>query len=148
AVDFGILVDGAVVLVENVLHELALRRPKNHHDMLSVILHSALDVSKPTLFAMMIIIAALIPVFSLERVEGRIFRPLSLTYSFALGGALIFALTVVPALLAVVLRERDADVKEPKVLETLREWYARSLEVLLKKRRYPALAALVLAGCG
>src|SRR6185295_5756503 len=81
-------------------------------------------------------------------VEGRIFRPLSLTYSFALAGALVFALTVVPALLAIVLRPKDADVKEPKALQALRDRYARVLEVLLVRRRWPALLALVLLAGG
>ena len=100
AVDFGILVDGAVVLVENVLHEAHRQKPKRRRELLQLIIHSAVDVARPTFFAMAIIIAALIPVFTLQRVEGRIFRPLALTYSFALLGALVFALTVVPALCA------------------------------------------------
>ena len=92
AVDFGILVDGAVVLVENVLHEAQRQKPKRRRELLQLIIHSAVDVARPTFFAMAIIIAALIPVFTLQRVEGRIFRPLALTYSFALLGALVFAL--------------------------------------------------------
>ncbi len=86
-----------------------------------------MDVARPTFFAMAIIIAALIPVFTLQRVEGRIFRPLALTYSFALLGALVFALTVlVPALCAVVLRPSDANVREPKLLARLRDGYTRA----------------------
>ena len=125
AVDFGILVDGAVVLVENVLHEAHRQRPKRRRELLQLIIHSAVDVARPTFFAMAIIIAALIPVFTLQRVEGRIFRPLALTYSFALLGALVFALTVVPALCAVVLRPRDAEVREPKLLVRMRDGYER-----------------------
>lgn len=135
AVDFGILVDGAVVLVENVLHEAQVRRPKRRRDLLGLIVHSAIDVARPTFFAMAIIIAALIPVFTLQRVEGRIFRPLALTYSFALVGALVFALTVVPALCALVLRPRDADVTPPKLLTTLRDRYARAVGWLLASPR-------------
>ena len=104
AIDFGILVDGAVVLVENVLHEAQRQKPKRRESCSQLIIHSAVDVARPTFFAMAIIIAALMPVFTLQRVEGRIFRPLALTYSFALLGALVFALTLVPALCAVVLR--------------------------------------------
>lgn len=146
AIDFGILVDGAVVLVENVLHVAGARRPKGRKEMLGLILHSALDVARPTFFAMAIIIAALLPVFTLERVEGRIFRPLSLTYGFALIGALVFALTVVPALCALLLRPQDAEVKEPKLLVTMREAYARAVQGLLGRRRlvFACLGALVL----
>src|SRR5262249_55026091 len=120
AIDFGILVDGAVVLVESVLHGTAETRPTRPRELLEVIFRSGLDVARPIFFAMAIIIAALIPVFTLERVEGRIFRPLSLTYSFALLGALVASLTVVPALLATVLRLKDAQVQEPKLLTRLR----------------------------
>jgi heavy metal efflux system protein len=140
AVDFGILVDGAVVLVENVLHEAHRQKPKRRKDMLQLIVHSAVDVARPTFFAMAIIIAALIPVFTLQRVEGRIFRPLALTYSFALLGALVFALTVIPALCAVVLRPSDGDVREPKLLVWMRDKYAQIVAWLFSRR------VLVLAG--
>jgi len=88
AIDFGIILDGAVVLVENVIHQATRQRPRTHHEMVKLIVDSAFDVAKPAFFAMLIIIAALLPVFTLERVEGRIFRPLALTYSFALAGGL------------------------------------------------------------
>ena len=78
-----------------------------------IVVRAAVDVARPTLYAMAIIIAALVPIFSLERVEGRIFQPLAVTYSFALIAALVFAFTVVPALLAVSLRAKDAELKEP-----------------------------------
>ena len=68
AVDFGILVDGAVVLAENVLHEASAQKPKRRRDLLGLIVRSAIDVARPTFFAMAIIIAALIPVFTLQRV--------------------------------------------------------------------------------
>jgi cobalt-zinc-cadmium resistance protein CzcA len=140
AVDFGILVDGAVVLVENVLHEAHRQKPKRRRELLQLIIHSAVDVARPTFFAMAIIIAALIPVFTLQRVEGRIFRPLALTYSFALLGALVFTLTVVPALCAVVLRPSDGDVREPALIVWMRDAYARSVAWLFTRR------GLVLAG--
>jgi cobalt-zinc-cadmium resistance protein CzcA len=147
AVDFGILVDGAVVLVENVLHEAQHRKPTRRRELLGLIIDSAVDVARPTFFAMAIIIAALIPVFTLQRVEGRIFRPLSLTYSFALLGALVFAIVLVPALCAIVLRPKDAEVKEPKLLTRMRERYARIVAALLQRRLAvaAAVAALLIA---
>jgi len=134
AIDFGILVDGAVVLVESVLHATAERRPTERKQMLPLVARSALDVAQPTFYAMAIIIAALIPVFTLERVEGRIFRPLALTYSFALVGALVFALTAVPALCAIVLRPRDGGTREPAVLTRARGYYAAFVTWLLGRR--------------
>jgi cobalt-zinc-cadmium resistance protein CzcA len=144
AVDFGILVDGAVVLVENVLYEASARRPRRRGELLTLIVHSAIDVARPTFFAMAIIIAALIPVFTLQRVEGRIFRPLSLTYSFALIGALVFALTLVPALCAAVLRPKDVEIREPPLLTRMRAHYARVVEWLLGHRRAVAAAIILL----
>ena len=130
AVDFGILVDGAVVLVENVLHEAHRQKPKRRRELLQLIIHSAVDVARPTFFRDGHHHRALIPVFTLQRVEGRIFRPLALTYSFALLGALVFALTVVPALCAVVLRPSDGDVREPPLIIWMRDAYARSVAFL------------------
>ena len=144
AIDFGILVDGAVVLVESVLHATAERRPTTKKELLPLIARSALDVAQPTFFAMAIIIAALIPVFTLQRVEGRIFRPLSLTYSFALVGALVCALTVVPALCALVLRPKDADTREPALLTRARERYAAIVAWLLGRRLVVVSGLLVL----
>ena len=144
AVDFGILVDGAVVLAENILHEAGAEKPKRRRDLLALIVRSAIAVARPTFFAMAIIIAALIPVFTLQRVEGRIFRPLSLTYSFALFGALLFALTVVPALCGVVLRVKDTEVKEPALLIRLRQQYVKTVAWLAGHRIVVAGAVAVL----
>lgn len=144
AVDFGILVDGAVVLVENVLHEAHARKPKNIHDLRHLIIDSAVAVARPTAFAMAIIIAALIPVFTLQRVEGRIFRPLSLTYSFALLGALVFAIILVPALCALLLRVKDTEVKEPALMVWLRARYAEAVTWLLGHRLVVAAGVAVL----
>ena len=149
AIDFGILLDGAVVLVENVIHQLQHHRPSSQKEVRHLIVDAAVEVSRPTFFAMMIIIAALIPVFTLERVEGRIFRPLALTYSYALGGALILSLTTVPALCALLFRPDHAAIREPAILERLRRVYALIMEVLLNRRHVALLSAaflLVAAG--
>jgi len=149
AIDFGILVDGAVVLVENVIHEMNVQRPKSRRELFALIVSAAFDVAQPTLYAMGIIIAAMIPVFSLERVEGRIFRPLAMTYCLALVGALVFAMTVVPALLAVALRAGEAAKHEPGWLVAGRSRYRALAARALAARSVPlglALAVLVLAG--
>src|ERR1041384_5246540 len=89
----GSVIVAAVILGRNVIPLARERRPSSRRDMLGIVGHAAFDVSSPTFYSMAIIIAALIPVFTLQRVEGRIFRPLALTYSFALVGALVLALT-------------------------------------------------------
>lgn len=140
AIDFGILVDGAVVLVESVIHEARHAKPTTKREMLGLVGRSALKVARPTFYAMAVIIAALIPVFTLESVEGRIFRPLALTYSFALLGALIFSLTVVPALCAVFMRPKDALTNDPRTLLWLRDVYGRMLGWLLRGHKSVGLA--------
>src|SRR5262249_1689964 len=133
----------------NVLHEAAVGRPASKRELVALVARSALDVSRPTFYAMAIIIAALIPVFTLQRVEGRIFRPLALTYSFALTGALVFALTIVPALGALVLRTQEAQAGEPRFLGMMRHRYTALLQRLLRARFVVigvALGALVVAG--
>ncbi|MDC0669391.1 efflux RND transporter permease subunit [Nannocystis radixulma] len=148
AIDFGIIVDGAVVLVENVIHEARVQKPPDKKSMLEVVTHSAISVSGPAFFAMAINIAALIPVFTLQGVEGRIFSPLALTYTFALLGALAFSLTVVPALCAVFMRPKDGDISDPKFLVILREWYRKVLVVLLARRFVAIVAGLALLAAG
>jgi cobalt-zinc-cadmium resistance protein CzcA len=148
AIDFGILVDGAVVLVENVIHALRHVRPADRRGVLRLVVQSAVDVGRPTLYAMLIIIAALVPVFTLQSVEGRIFRPLALTYSFALIGALVFALTLVPALCAALFRPRHARLEEPGWIEWLRARYRRSLSWLLERRGMALTAAFALLALG
>lgn len=148
AVDFGILVDGAVVLVENVIHAIRHERPSDRKALLRLIIHSAIQVGRPTFYAMLIIIAALLPVFTLQSVEGRIFRPLALTYAFALCGALVFSLTVVPALCALMFKPEHADLKEPAWVERLRNTYHRMLSGVLARRGVVlGMAALLLGVC-
>jgi len=148
AIDFGILVDGAVVLVENIIHALRHDKPADRGGVLRLVVRSAVDVGRPTLYAMLIIIAALLPVFTLQSVEGRIFRPLALTYSFALVGALVFSLTMVPALCAALFRPRHALLTEPAWVERLRARYRRSLGWLLGRRALVVAAAAALLALG
>jgi cobalt-zinc-cadmium resistance protein CzcA len=146
AIDFGILVDGAVVLAENVIHALRHEHPADRRGVLRLVVRSAIDVGRPTFYAMLIIIAALVPVFTLQSVEGRIFRPLALTYSFALVGALVFSLTLVPALCGALFRPRHARLEEPAWTERLREAYRGALSRLLQRRTLVLAAAFAVLG--
>jgi len=148
AIDFGILVDGAVVLVEHVLHSIRAEQPSNKKAVLKLVIRSALDAGRPTFYAMLIIIAALVPVFTLESVEGRIFRPLALTYAFALVGALLFAITLVPAMCALIFKPRHAAHQDPKWLGKLSARYRAALSGLLTRRIAVLLGAVVLLLAG
>ena len=145
AIDFGIMVDGAVVLAENILRNARLRKPQTANDMRHIIVDSAVAVAKPTLFAMAIVIAALIPVFSLQSIEGRIFRPLAMTYSFALLGALVFAMGLVPALCALLLKPKHVMVEEPKIFDRAHHGYQNWIGRILStaKSRTAVIAVFV-----
>jgi heavy metal efflux system protein len=139
AIDFGILLDGAVILVENAYRHLAEERPPPDAVPL-VVARAAKEVVRPTLFSMSIIAAAMMPIFTLERVEGRIFRPVALTYAFALLGALAFTLTAVPALTTILLKNRPVKEEEPGFLIWLRARYLSGLRVALT---YPITTRLL-----
>jgi len=142
AIDFGILVDGAVVVVESVLHLQAKNPPKTKRDAFKLVVKGARAVVKPMFFAMSIIMVSLFPIFTLEQVEGRIFRPLALTYTFALLGALIFALTIVPALLAATIKAGSKAPRSPRWFDFLQRHYKRLVTVIVKR----PLIVLPLAG--
>lgn len=152
AIDFGIMVDGAVVLAENIIRNARLRKPQNQREMRAIIIESTIAVAKPTLFAMAIVIAALIPVFSLQSIEGRIFRPLAMTYSFALLGALVFALGLVPALCALLLKPKHVMKPEPEVFERMdhgyQHWIARTLDRIARQRMVVCAAIVILVVAG
>jgi cobalt-zinc-cadmium resistance protein CzcA len=107
AMDFGIIVDGAVIVVENVFRRLGEVKESGHRrSPRTVIEHATVEVGRPTFFSMLIIIAAHIPIFTLQRHEGRIFAPMAWTVTSALVGSLLFSLTLVPLLCLFLLRKK------------------------------------------
>ena len=118
AIDFGMIVDGAVIIVENGIRRLSERRKELRRDLtegerLDTIYESAVEVLKPSLFGVIIILAAYLPIITLSGIEGKMFRPMGLTVILALVGALILSITLIPALCAFFLRVREAG--EPRV---------------------------------
>jgi cobalt-zinc-cadmium resistance protein CzcA len=143
AIDFGILLDGAVILVENAYRHLGHEQPRPS-EVPEVVAKAAKEVVRPTLFSMSIIAAAMMPIFTLERVEGRIFRPVALTYAFALLGALFFTMTAVPALTAVLLKNRKVKEEEPGFLRWMRVRYLAVLRMALRQPVAPPLVGLLI----
>jgi heavy metal efflux system protein len=143
AMDFGILLDGAVILVENAYARLAHERA-GPNEVPQVIASAAKQVVRPILFSMSIIVAAMLPIFTLERVEGRIFRPMALTYAYALAGALLFTFTAVPALTAVLLKRAKIAEVEPRFLIFLRARYLSALRWALRNPTVTRLSGLAL----
>lgn len=148
AMDFGIIVDGAVIVIENVMHRLAQRgEGMSIKEREALITDATNEVGRPTLFSMLIIIAAHIPIFALQRHEGRIFQPMALSVTMALIGSLIFSLTLVPLIAYWTLRKKlphgdNALVKSAKnIYRPVLDW---ALEHR-KKVMTMALAAFILA---
>src|SRR5947209_19973145 len=100
---FGIIVDGALIVVENVFRRLSENKSGDREHLRSAIEEATLQVGRPTFFSMLIIIVAHIPIFTLQRHEGRIFAPMAYTVSSALAGSLVFSLTLVPLMCFVLL---------------------------------------------
>jgi cobalt-zinc-cadmium resistance protein CzcA len=111
AVDFGIIVDGAVILVEHLFHKVPTTDPDR--PIAERVLSAAREVARPTLFSLLIIIAAYIPIFSMQRVEGRIFAPMANTVVSALVGALLVSFTLVPVLALFALRKPKRYTESP-----------------------------------
>ncbi len=144
AIDFGIIVDGAVVMVENIFRELAARHGQNYN-LLEVIRAAARDVERPIFYAIAVIIAGYLPIYVLTGPSGRLFRPMADTMSFALVGSLICALTLLPVLCAYFLRKH---VHEPelRLYDRVRDSYGRLLAVCLRNRLLTVIVCLAIFG--
>ncbi len=144
AIDFGIIVDGSVVMVENIFRELAERHGQEY-DLIEVIRAAARDVERPIFYAVAVIIAGYLPIYALSGPSGRLFHPMADTMSFALIGALLCALTLLPVLCAWFLRK---GVKEPSVAlyESVRRLYGRLLNVALTYRKATVAFCLAVFG--
>jgi heavy metal efflux system protein len=112
ALDFGMMVDGAVVMVENILRHIG-RNDGEARSIPDRIRSAAHEVQRPVFYAITIIITAYLPIFTLQQVEGRIFRPMAWTVAFALLGALLFSILVVPVLASLVFRRGVRDWENP-----------------------------------
>lgn len=129
ALDFGIIVDGTLVMVEHIVHALAHQQHRGEgSSIVDTIRNAALEVERPIFFSLLIIISAYIPLFTLERVERRLFTPMAFTVCYALLGSLILALTLIPVLATYVFRHGSQGWENP-VLAWLGRGYARVLRL-------------------
>ena len=143
AVDFGIIVDGAVILVEHLFHTLSVNPPDRPEKLSARIAEAAHEVARPTLFSLLIIIAAYIPIFALQRVEGRIFGPMANTVVSALVGALVVSFTLVPVLSLLALRRRPPPSRESPLLVGARKAYEPTLAFAIRR---PGVVGILAAG--
>src|SRR5437667_7502919 len=155
AIDLGIIVDGTVIMVENIFRQIAhysarlpADRPARLSDKLGWILTGAVEVDKAIFFSVIITIAAFLPLFTMQGVEGQIFGPMSRTYAYALIGAVIATFTVTPVLSSVLLPRHVQEI-ETFLVRLIRGVYQRLLPLAV--RRYRVAAAIALAfviSCG
>ena len=146
ALDFGMVVDGAVVMVENIVRHMSRRKNGSGAKTIGeTIREAAHEVQRPVFYAIAIIITAYLPIFTLQRVEGRLFRPMAWTVAFALLGALTFSILVAPVLANLFFRKGVHERRNP-VMDDLTELYRRHLHWAIQHRGVVAgvaVAALV-----
>jgi cobalt-zinc-cadmium resistance protein CzcA len=151
AIDFGVVVDDAIVMVENVARKLAASGPAatvNRERRLAAIVSACCDVRKPMLIGMLIIIGAYVPILTLAGVEGRMFRPLAQSVMLVLASSLLLTLTLVPALCAIGLGS-DKKINTPRFLTTFQSVYQRLFIACRRFRRVVlAIVVMLVAGAG
>ncbi|ENE2728149.1 TPA: CusA/CzcA family heavy metal efflux RND transporter [Stenotrophomonas maltophilia] len=153
ALDFGLIVDGAVIIIENCLRRFgeaqhALGRQLNDEERFDLTASATAEVIRPSLFGLGIIAAVYLPIFSLSGVEGKMFHPMAITVVLALTGAMVLSLTFVPAAIATFLRGRVAE-HDNRLMRWSRARYTPLLEWALRRRVVVLTGAAVLVvGCG
>lgn len=150
AIDFGLIVDGAVVIVENIVRRLGeeqskLGRVLTARERLRVVYSASSQVGSPMFFGVVIITVVYIPILALTGIEGKMFHPMALTVMMALGGALILALTLIPALCSLLLGGAVRE-KDNFVLTAIKTAYIATLQVALRIKILVVVAYLVIVG--
>ncbi len=149
AVDFGLLVDGAVVMVEHLFHHPGQAPSDGTAGSLSSISRRASEVAKPVLFSVLIILLVYLPVLLLDGVEGKMFRPMAVTVVCALFTSLILSLLFIPAGAALLLRPKDLEeVRPPLLVRVMERLYRPVLDVALRHSLLVGVLATVLLGAG
>lgn len=144
AIDFGVIVDGAVVMVENAVRSASAYRARTGADRVpqSVFRQSALEVGKPILFAGMIVIVVFLPILSLQGVEGKMFQPMAFTFMSALGAALVLSVTVMPVMASLFLARR-VQATDTFLVRKLRNAYEPLLRFSLRRPAALVITAVV-----
>lgn len=141
AIDFGIIIDGTLVMVENIYRELGLRTGQNY-SLHEVLLAAAADVDRPVFYSIAVIIAGYIPIYALSGPSGKLFHPMADTMAFALLGALLVTLTLVPVLCSYWLK--NVRERANKVFDGLRNFYAHCLDWCLDHAGPTLIGAIVI----
>ncbi len=143
ALDFGMLVDGSVVMIENIVRHLS--RTDHAHSPARKILIAAHEVQRPVFFAIAIIITAYLPIFTLQAVEGRLFKPMAWTVAFALLGALGFAMLVAPVLASILFSKGTREWENPLLLWLTERYRTAVRSAIVHRRRTVGVAVVLFA---
>ena len=143
AIDFGMVVDSSVVMIENCTRHLA-DAPAGK-DRREIIRDAAVEVRKPTLFGELIILVVYLPILTLEGTEGKLYRPMALTVIFALLGSMLLSMTLMPALASLLLPRRR-EGREPLLMRAIKAFYLLVLRVTMKQKAAVLLFALAVLG--
>ena len=141
ALDFGMIVEGAIVMVENIVRLLSHPDPESVETVTEKISRATFEVQRPVFYSILIIIVAYVPIFTLQAVEGRLFKPMAWTVSIALLGALLFSLFVGPVLASLVYPKGTKEWHNP-LMGLLTRCYAWALDVAIRWRWATLAAAL------
>jgi cobalt-zinc-cadmium resistance protein CzcA len=143
AIDFGMVVDGSVVMVENIVHRLQKDRQANRNE---VIIDAARQVVRPIFFGVLIILMVYVPIMTFKGMEGILYRPMAITVATAVFGSLLLALIYVPAISSIVFR-KGVKVRKNYLIDWLKPRYARNLERYLDRKVFVmSVAGLLFAG--
>lgn len=141
AVGIGMMVDGAVVMVENAFRIMAERRETGEPvDRSSAVLAAAREVANPIAFAIMIIVVVFLPLFALEGLEGKLFKPMAFTISFAMAGSLVLTLTVIPVFAALILKPKEE--RDTILVRAIKSRYLPLLEWSLANKKKVVISAV------
>ncbi|QOJ14135.1 MAG: efflux RND transporter permease subunit [Planctomycetia bacterium] len=141
AIDFGLVVDSSVIMIENCVRQLSHNTAGRNR--IDVIRDAAIEVRKPTMFGELIIIIVFLPILTLEGIEGKMFRPMALTFIFALVGSLVLSLTLMPVLASLLLPKRVKET-EPLVVRIAQRLYGPALRGAMRARAAVVIAAVTL----
>jgi cobalt-zinc-cadmium resistance protein CzcA len=139
AIDFGIIVDGAVIMTENIMRHLSERRVRGHR-VIREVQHAALEVARPLTFAVLIIMTVYVPILTFQRIEGKLFRPMAVTISLAVIGSLILTLTLIPVLTSFLFKSPPSERESP-LLRALRRPYTPAIKWCVRRPMAPILGA-------
>ncbi|MBI1311460.1 CusA/CzcA family heavy metal efflux RND transporter [bacterium] len=143
AIDFGLIVDSSVIMIENCIRRLSHGENRSHTE---IIREAAVEVRKPTMFGELIIAIVYVPILALEGTEGKLFKPMALTVLFALAGSLVLSMTLMPALAAIALPKK-MDEKEVFLIRWIKWFYKPLVDRAIRHRVVTVTIALSVFGC-